>query len=89
MVFPFVISVSILSLSADIRSLFVSALERIVGAKGAASIQNTRPAPALRPGQSNLRLGFPQHLSGFCLELENFQMRLPWAVRIQSQFPAA
>ncbi len=38
-VFPLVISLSILSLSADIRSLFVSALERMAEAKGAASIQ--------------------------------------------------
>ena len=52
-------SLSILSLPKDIRSLFVSALERTVEAKWAASIPNTRPAPALRPGQSHLRLGSP------------------------------
>ena len=79
----------ILSLWRAIRSLFVSALERMVGAKGAASIQNTRPAPALRPGQSHFRLGVPRHLSGSYPERGNFQMRLPWVGRMQSQFPAS
>ena len=34
-------------------------------------------------------LGSPQHLSGFYPELGNFQMRLLWAVGIQSQVPAS
>ena len=49
----------ILSLPKAIRSLFVSARERTVEAKWAASIPNTRPAPVFRPGHWHLHLGSP------------------------------
>ena len=87
-VFPLVSSVSTLSLPKDIRSLFVSALERIAEAKGVASIQNSARA-GVEARTIAFSLGVPRHLSGSYPERGNFQMRLPWAGRIQSQFPAS
>ena len=57
-VFPLVISLSILSLPKDIRSLFVSALERMAESKGAASLQSARAGVEARaitssPGESH------------------------------------